>query len=353
MAVRPAIRTLIKVTDIFIAQGLDVVGFKKSEACVAPVETQRSARRALTLVELLVVITIVALLLGMLLPAVQMARESSRRSACGNKIRQLSLACQAFHESNGHFPSGCVSRLTVTGTNVGECLDQAGGLVLAPWSVMILPFMDKAGAFAAYDLSQRFISIRDEPYTPTPSTNDHVQGKPNPDVWCPSDPWARDLSPQTSYLGCSGGGVASMSVCSRKTWFFQNGIFFNNSRVGAASIRDGTSNTFLIGETKYFPNRLTPNQGWFALWDSGFRTGENAVPIGTCAAMDPMNLTISPMPADLWDGDKVGTTAFGSHHSGGTTFAMADGAVRFIDDSISVVIYRLLGQRNSRQVKSW
>jgi len=101
-------------------------------------------RAGFTLIELLVVIAIIAILIALLLPAVQQAREAARRSTCKNKMKQLGLALHNYHETHKTFPPGSISNSTTFDPNDSSWCNTPSAVPLAPWTVMVLPFIDEA-----------------------------------------------------------------------------------------------------------------------------------------------------------------------------------------------------------------
>jgi prepilin-type N-terminal cleavage/methylation domain-containing protein/prepilin-type processing-associated H-X9-DG protein len=312
-----------------------------------------SHRRGFTLVELLATIAIIGLLIGLLLPAVQSARESGRRTSCMNKIRQLSLACQQYNTQNGAFPPGGIVRLAATLTDQERCVlsDSSGTAGGPPWTVPILPFLDGKSQYDSYDLNGSFARSFGE----TGATNRPRQFTFNTSFVCPSDPNTTS-GPHggTNYFACQGGGPAALKACEASGRdIFHNGIFHANSRITAGHIRDGLSNVILIGETRYAPlislDANPPGIGWDSAlrWYQG---GEFSMALGLCAT----NNGINSEPRDaatLWYGNHMVST-FGSRHPGGAAFTMADGSAHFFSDSIDLDLYRRLGQRNSKTAKS-
>ena len=323
---------------------------------VREVSAKRRGRLGFTLVELLVVIAIIGTLVGLLLPAVQAARESARRVTCSNRLKQLALAMHGHHSAQSVFPAGARSNLFVV--NSGTCYKKQDGSdgsatdSLMPWSVAILPFNDDAARYATYSADGSFASIVSE----ASPTNKSKQFKPNVDFKCPSDPQARADNCTTNYLACQGGGVSGTdSVCSSGySVFYSNGILYNNSKTKMKDITDGTTYVFLIGETKYWPNK-DGNAGVYQSWDSSFRStasGYSAISAPLCAAGNGINSSkLSAATTNYTSLMPVSVNTFGSQHPGGAAFAMADGAVVFLSESMSLSLYRKLGQRASGETK--
>jgi prepilin-type N-terminal cleavage/methylation domain-containing protein/prepilin-type processing-associated H-X9-DG protein len=324
-------------------------------------------RHGFTLIELLVVIAIIAVLIALLLPAVQQAREAARRSACKNKLKQLGLALHNYHDTHSVFPPG-----TVMGTNrnvSGWCNfpnDGSRGVNRAPWSVLILPFLEQTAIYNQFDMNQHFTGFADH----SPTDDPHGPGKnhetfllQNENYQCPSDPNSKPGANNSSYFGVMGaGGISTLQkpdMCYTTTtdrYFFTEGILFVDSKISFRDITDGSSNVFLIGETKY---QLRPggrgNSSHFG-WASSVRSvnanGEIAgVMVGT-------RWQINATPGDGATTD----TAFanrgaqngtlGSHHPGGCHVTLADGSVRFLNENMDLQSFRLMGSRDDGVVVS-
>jgi prepilin-type N-terminal cleavage/methylation domain-containing protein/prepilin-type processing-associated H-X9-DG protein len=319
-------------------------------------------RRGFTLVELLATIAIIGLLVGLLLPAVQSARESARRSTCLNKIKQLGLACLQYNTQNGSFPPGGVVRLDATLTDTQKCQLTGSSAMVGgpPWAVLILPFMDGQSRYDSYDIDGAFARSFGEVGAVIP--NSTKQFKFNTDFVCSSDPnTASSRHGGTNYFACQGGGpdpsTPSLRACvASGRYFFHNGIFFANSKITAGHVLDGMSNVILIGETRYAPLiALDPSPPGIG-WDSSLRwyknNGESAMPLGLCATNNGINSErLDPRDPGYWYSNYIVGT-FGSRHPGGASFTMADGSTHFVSESISLDLYRRLGQRNSRTPKA-
>jgi prepilin-type N-terminal cleavage/methylation domain-containing protein len=207
-------------------------------------------RTAFSLVELLVVIAIIAVLIGLLLPAVQKVREAAARTKCSNNLKQLGIALHNFHDANGILPPGLgamrdKSVMTV-GTATNDTIPSAKSPTFnryASWLTWILPHVEQDAMF-------RTMRQTNNPGGPL--------GGRVPLYICPSEP--RSLPPAnypqvTFYVGVAGAAVNT-------NWPLNNGVLFNRSRVRLTDITDGTSTTLAIGERP-----PSPNFNW-GLWDS-------------------------------------------------------------------------------------
>jgi len=310
-------------------------------------------RRGFTLIELLVVIAIIAILVALLLPAVQQAREAARRSQCRNKLKQVAIALHNYHDTAGSFPPGVISDQS------NQCSGSGGRRRGAPWTVMILPYMERDNMYNRANFNADF-----------PFDNKHGVGGVNKALWleqvseyqCPSNPNSRTGANNLDYMAVEGGGPTSAATCTASccggtTYFFKNGIFYLNSSTRVADVTDGTSNVFLAGETKYQlrPGGRPGDGDRYFGWASSDRGSPTRVHSVTAAAFIQLN---------EWDGDgsqaDTGYTAgsfplgqrtlqghtFGSFHTGGCHFAIADGAVRFVSENVDITTYRRLAIRN-------
>lgn len=300
-----------------------------------------------TLIELLVVIAIIAILIALLLPAVQQAREAARRTQCRNNLKQMGLACHNYESTfNGFPPGGIVSyapTAVVTATNfctVGQDRTQA------PWTVMILPYIDEANLYAQFNFSKRFTGSSN---IPGDAPNDVLFRRQMPKYQCPSDLEISGLN-NGNYLGVQGGGppvstpvVAGSAPCSTQAGtrvFFQSGCIFMNSQVRHRDITDGTTNTFLIGESRYMPTPAMRTDGFHSGWSSGLKADSAfAVPLTFTGAVLGINAQKECRPG-VADCFNFVSRLFGSRHVGGCHFGMADGSVQFVSENVDINLYR-------------
>ena len=315
-----------------------------------------------TLIELLVVIAIIAVLVALLLPAVQQAREAARRSQCKNNLKQIGLALHNYHDTHQVFPPGGISndsffsRRPTSGTG---CIGPGRSYTYAPWTVMILPFLDDANRYAQFQFSQVFVASSNLPVdsaTPPTNTNQILFEQSNNRYQCPSDSNSGSGVNNTNYFGVQGGGTVSAALCTTNSnlrAFFANGILYHNSNSRMRDITDGTSNTFLVGETRYQQTQAgypTAYMGWAS---SDYFNASSGRP-GVCAAA--VNAINSPRTASgiLHGGNgntyNVYSLTFGSFHTGGAHFLLCDGSVRFVSENLSLATYHQAGQRNDGQV---
>jgi prepilin-type N-terminal cleavage/methylation domain-containing protein len=326
----------------------------------------KGRRPAFTLVELLVVIAIIGVLVALLLPAVQAAREAARRMACGNNLKQLALACHNHHDTYNRFPSAHNLRpsyvsgyVSADEGNLAE--NPPGGLhptTGAPnngefwsWLWQIGPFMEQSSITDRGDMSPTSGNLWGW-WQLDPLTNKVVIAPVVKSFACPSDvrgaanmqspPYnspddMRYVAALTSYLGVSGRQQYKSGVNTATPG--QDGIIYVNSKVTFGGITDGSSQTLLIGERP--PNNdLQFGWAWCGFGDNGMGQGDvvlgvherRATPIGGGYAGSDPNSTYSDYfrkgsPNDPNDDHHY---HFWSLHPGGAQWALADGSVRFI-----------------------
>ena len=193
---------------------------------------KQETRSGFTLIELLVVIAIIAILIALLLPAVQQAREAARRSQCRNSLKQLGLALQNYHDTYIFFPSG------LTGTTAGTA-NNGGRLSLF---VGLLPYIDQA-PLSKIILGQP--QQGDVPWNATAWWSRNIAG-----LMCPSDSLITSGQGKNSYVSNHGDRTTSLEDNSPANF---RGIFGGRTPVGIRDLKDGTSNTIALSETKRSP----------------------------------------------------------------------------------------------------
>lgn len=269
-------------------------------------ENQAAGRRAaarpgFTLMEVLVVITVIAMIIGLMLPALRSSREAARRINCINNLRQIGLALCNYETQCQVFPSGVVDAKGPIRN------DQPDGLHIG-WLVQLLPYMEQN---AIRETINTTLPVYDE-------ANDTAARTTISSFLCPSDPQTGPVGGRSgnSYAACHHDVEAPIDVDN-------HGVFYLNSSVRKEAITDGTSFTIFVGEKMISP-----------LIHGGWMAGNRATLRNTGS---PINTP--PRPG----GDLVG--GYGSYHGGGANFLFGDSAVRFLSERISPRVYRLLGHR--------
>jgi prepilin-type N-terminal cleavage/methylation domain-containing protein/prepilin-type processing-associated H-X9-DG protein len=273
----------------------------------------RPRRRGFTLIELLVVIGIIAVLLGLLLPAVQKVRAAANRVKCENNLRQIALALQKYAGVNGSFPPGY--KAPPLGVGWG-------------WEALLLPDLEQQPLYSRLGLPRSTFGGGANPAPPTPLTQ-----TPLAVFVCPGDTGPA-LNPlkyshaKSNYRGICGQVLPLLFVANRD----YGGVLFENSCVRIAAITDGTSNTLAVGECS-----LDLNSGKSAaIWP------------GMCSTAGRV-FTVSDVFWSVGPGYEIngaGPQSFSSKHGSGASFAFCDGSVRFIDQSVSLATMQVLCGRS-------
>ena len=275
-----------------------------------------------TLVELLVVIAIIGILIALLLPAVQAAREAARRSSCLNNMKQMGLALHNYHDVHGRLPPGWIGYVPATNAPDPEGVTGWG------WASMILPYMEQGNV--TQNLLRSDLPITD-------AANAGARVLPLPIYLCPSDSGEPifDLNAEdgsgpmlklatANYIGVFG----TLEI--EDTPSNSNGAFYHHSRVRFADITDGLSQTLLTGERS---SKLD-----YSTWTGVVPGGEEAM----ARIVGSADHTPNHFNGHLDD--------FSSRHPGGTHFLLGDGSVKFISDSINLQTYQGLTTRAGGEV---
>jgi len=301
-----------------------------------------NSRSGFTLVELLVVIAIIGVLVALLLPAVQAAREAARRSSCSNKLKQLGLALHNYHDTYLAMPAGGVSNNTVGPADWCDAGENSGGL---PWTVAILPFLEQENRYETFDSRLRVTSSSN---ISSSNVNSTAWARANEAYQCPSDPNSSESSNNNNYFGVMGGGPTADCSAIANRVFFRNGVIFHNSSTKFRDITDGTANTLMVGETKYCLALGGRGDNIVVGWASSDKLDSFALPCSTAAAM----VGINPIDGHGGSQDTLSQQSrmFGSFHPGGAQFCFADASTHFLSETIAINTFHDLGQRNDGDV---
>ncbi len=334
-------------------------------------------RLGFTLVELLVVIAIIGILIALLLPAVQAAREAARRSECTNKLKQLGLAFHNYADSRKVFPAFSYI-VGSPGANLGNWEGPSA-------FVMILPYIEQGAVYSQWqwNASWNNRTAPDGSATTFSQTNVALSRTKIGTFLCPSD----NPYPDRTFAGCNYAVCAGSSLAWTGTAIYQNGVFRYNMETSFADIRDGTANTIMASEhivgdnsgtifsvgdvvrAQPFPAAANPpyndvNIFWSqAMLDAYGQqcqggTGNHHSHAGRewAAVMQTQSVfnTLAP-PNHRWYDcqecvgcgwmDSRGIFPARSRHPGGVNAAMADASVRFFSNTIDLAIWQALGSR--------
>lgn len=311
-------------------------------------------RRGFTLIELFVVISIIAMLVALLLPAVQQAREAARRTQCRNNLKQIGLALHNYHDMANSFPPGWV-------------YDASRAAPDAPtncwgWSAMILPYLDQAPLYARLNLRTGFSGGLDVGGTNSSSGLTGIEATPLAVFRCPSDLGGEQV------LSGSLGPIAGMAYGGRSNYpgvngglFFdappighQGGTFGENSRRALRDMTDGSSNSAIVGERAWAEVPGT-GSGPSALW-AGTRSGipgtetANGVALAVGQCVTPINTPPEAGHSPIGGGSADPSWhGFTSRHPQCANFLLGDGAVRTISDTVDYRTYGRLGTLSDGQ----
>jgi prepilin-type N-terminal cleavage/methylation domain-containing protein/prepilin-type processing-associated H-X9-DG protein len=357
----------------------------------------RRSRAGFTLIELLVVIAIIAILIGLLLPAVQKVREAAARMSCSNNLKQLGIACHSFHDANEGWPLGAEF-------NVGS-----------GWTAFILPYIEQDSAFkgltfredgvandqwaaglpgVAGNVTSASSSVRNIGFCELKFKMFRCPSSTIPDNYADisGDNWIVQRRAPANYLGCVSGRIVDdrRRITATTPWgsnsgtedihtldgifvakmvhqrvVFQSGTFSwsggYTSGVSMTGITDGTSNTIAVGEaepdTRGVPLAAIEREnnasgcGRKDHWAIGSddvdtsNQGDMSEFLGSTGV--PLNM---PPQTPCTSGHAAYELSYGSRHTGGAMFLFADGSVKFIRQSVSAATFSALGTRNGGEV---
>jgi len=351
---------------------------------------RRDGRRAFTLIELLVVIAIIAVLIGLLLPAVQKVREAAARMQCQNNLKQMGLALHNHNDAKSGLPAALIhpgwhssaspTAQRYSGPEVSYASQPAYLVYNHSGFIALLPFIEQDNLFKQYNYQYVGSSRNGNGSTaltgpdPTPNPNRIVASTYLKVFTCPSDqtpPPTRNNVPRTAdpyecedarrsnYLFNIGNNIDQTAFWGGQATNLR-GPFGINGAVTMATVRDGTSNTIGIGESKQL--HLSTSYGPY--WGAGLHTAVMGRIAGTSDPTQPVSNCWKPNYSYAFDAacQTVSTNqaqrplqyawGFGSWHTGTTNFVMLDGSVRGISDSISSAAWIALGTDSGGEVNT-
>ncbi len=316
-------------------------------------------RAAFTLVELLVVIAIIGVLVALLLPAVQTARESARRTQCANNIKQLALGMQMHHDTFLKLPSGG---------------DQNSGVrYVIGWPAQVFPFMEQKALRDQIEglTSNALLTVMPWRFTAAPHNGDKPMftdqipafrcpsselGKKSPDAWNTANPDINAVNQSPLHYRANGGSATSellQGTQSRHAWWSKSGVIYPKSTVRFADITDGTTNTLLVGETSSAFGRGLFSRSWGSIqpWTWGYYNyPAQANPPDENLGWLMIDHKVVTYPIGYTGSFFTNETPFTSGHPNGATMALVDGSVRFMTKNTPLLVLQAMATRGDGEV---
>lgn len=295
-----------------------------------PPPLMRRLKSGFTLVELLVVITIIGVLIALLLPAVQAAREAARRMQCSNNLKQVGLGLVNYENAHGTFPPPAIHSNQLS------------------WHVLVLPFTEQTALYDTIKFTAGFYCTPPRPQAaypfriggylcPSNTQEEHSQATGSSVQY---ESYDGKMAYTAHYLGVLGPrgfneyrGQDYPLVTNGIDGYSDQGAFLDPTGCPIAYIKDGASNTYLVGE--YSRLGTTYHRAWIR---GTYRP--EIIFYGATTVYYPINSGISTS----W-----GYLTFGSEHPGGCLFAMCDGSVQFVSESITNVVYLASASRDGQE----
>jgi prepilin-type N-terminal cleavage/methylation domain-containing protein/prepilin-type processing-associated H-X9-DG protein len=310
-------------------------------------------RAAFTLVELLVVIAIIGVLVALLLPAVQSARESARRTQCANNIKQLTLGMQMHHDTFLKLPAGG---------------DQNSGVrYVIGWPAQIFPFIEQKTLRDQIEgqATNALLTVMPWRFMTSPHFGDRPiytdvisafrcpsseMGKKSPDAW-KVDPEVNAINQAPLHYRANGGSALQdlfQGTQSRHAWWSTSGVVYPKSTVRFADITDGTTNTLLFGETSSAFGRKLNSQSWGGIqpWTWGYYNyPAQSNPPNEGLGWLMIDHKVVTYPIGYTGSFFTNETPFTSAHPNGVNMSLVDGSVRFMTKNTPLLILQSMATR--------
>ena len=304
--------------------------------------TRASARRksGFTLIELLVVIAIIAILIWLLLPAVQKVREAAARMKCSNNLKQLGVALHNYHSGFEKFPTG-----------------QGAGIGSAGWRVQLMPYIEQDNVFRQVSLTDVFNSavLQNLTLQTFVCPSSPLQAVPDPvPSWYSSA--VRHQAP--AYIGIMGAypdpigrTAGTIHASNYGGWWSNTGMLLANEQVNVLGCTDGSSNTFMIGEQSVAVGTNDLRNRYYSSWGSftqsrpvsGLTAGSDTWGMGLTCVAYASNSRTAGAGANITYG---GNTILNSGHTNGLNMLRADGSIQFVSSSMAFATFQAMCSRN-------
>lgn len=305
----------------------------------------KSHQKGFTLIELLVVIAIIAVLIGLLLPAVQKVREAAARLQCTNNLKQIGLAMMNYESTYKRFPSGYVDNMTISPID-SSATSNPDPVIGWGWGALILPYLEQEPLYKSIPINS--IAMSDSSAAAIAFRKTVIKG-----FLCPSD----DTGINTFTISGTGGnfelakssyaGVNGQAELADFDTALGLGMLIRGRGVSIAEVTDGLSNTLFVGErssksAKNATGTLPGICSWVGALPGGDLDGESPALyiLGHTGELADPHKPNTPQPDGFFHAED-----FTSRHSGGVNFLFVDGSVRFITDSIDGQTWAKLGTR--------
>ncbi len=296
-------------------------------------------RLGFTLIELLVVIGIIGILVALLLPAVQQAREAARRMQCQSHLKQIAIAIHNYHSAFNTFPPGYMSRFDATGNDTGPGWG---------WGALILPQIEQAPLYSQIDFN---VGIEHP-------SNATARLTRIPTYLCPSDsaPDQWQVAKRSLSTGAFISNICEVGSANYVAMFgtFEpgvdgDGLFFRNQQMQMQDILDGSSHTLMIGERSFSLGEAT----WTGAVTEGVIVPDGSDGVGTGPPESASSMVLGHSGDGYSPGDpRSHVNQFYSHHVGGVQFLFADGHVSFVTNSLDYTVYQSVTTRAGGEIIS-